>query len=159
MLFTTTPMEELQHWRRITVLNVIYKLLPKMLPRRLQPYLSELILDCRTGFIQERRIFYSIILFWKMVAFVELRKQNLAVLFLNFEKAYDKVDWDFMEGTLARMGFPNAWIRGVSAFYRDAYSSCKESVVILVERKRSDVCMCESKERERETLDTENMQE
>ena len=29
-------------------------------------------------------------------------------------------------------------------------TSCKESVVILVERKRSDVSMCESKERERD---------
>ena len=58
-----------------------------------------------------------------MVAFAELRKQDLAVLFLDFEKAYDRVDWDFMEGTLVRMGFPNTWIRGVSTLYRDAYSS------------------------------------
>ena len=45
------------------------------------------------------------------------------MLFLDFEKAYDRVDWDFMEGTLVRMGFPNTWIRGVSTLYRDAYSS------------------------------------
>ena len=58
-----------------------------------------------------------------MVAFVEVQKQDLAALFLDFEKAYDRVDWDFMEGTLLRMGFPNRWIRGVSALYRNAHSS------------------------------------
>ena len=58
-----------------------------------------------------------------MVAIAELRKQDLAVLFLDFEKAYDRVDWDFMEGTLLRMGFPTTWIRGVSALYRHAHSS------------------------------------
>ena len=45
------------------------------------------------------------------------------MLFLDFEKAYDKVDWDFMEGTLLRMGFPNRWIRGVSTLYRNAHNS------------------------------------
>ena len=30
----------------------------------------------------------------------------LALLFLDFEKAYDRVDWSFLEGTLSHMGFP-----------------------------------------------------
>ncbi|MCO5600520.1 hypothetical protein L7F22_054633 [Adiantum nelumboides] len=30
------------------------------------------------------------------------------------------VDWGFLEGTLSRMGFPHAWIRGISALYRSA---------------------------------------
>ena len=58
-----------------------------------------------------------------MMPFTELHKQDLAMLFLDFEKAYDRVDWDFMEGTLLRMGFPNIWIRGVAALYRNAHSS------------------------------------
>ncbi|RYA37725.1 hypothetical protein DD606_26220 [Enterobacter cloacae complex sp. GF14B] len=41
------------------------------------------------------------------------------ILLLEFEKAYDRVDW---EGTLRRMGFSDAWIRGVSALYRQAHS-------------------------------------
>ena len=45
----------------------------------------------------------------------------MAVL-LDFEKAYDRVDWDFLEGTMARLGFPQAWISGVSALYRSATS-------------------------------------
>ena len=47
-------LEELQHWRPITLLNVIYKILAKTLARRLQPYLSELIHDSHTSFIQEK---------------------------------------------------------------------------------------------------------
>ena len=116
-------LEELQHWRPITLLNIIYKILAKTLARRLQPYLSELIHDSQTGFMQERSIFDNIILFWEMVAFAEVQNQELAVLFLDFEKAYDRVDWNFMEGTLLKMGFPNRWIRGVSALYRNAHSS------------------------------------
>ncbi|MCO5587760.1 hypothetical protein L7F22_041712 [Adiantum nelumboides] len=47
----------------------------------------------------------------------------LAILLLDFEKAYDRVDWGFLEGSLIRMSFPQAWIRGVSALYRSASSS------------------------------------
>ncbi|MCO5570946.1 hypothetical protein L7F22_024676 [Adiantum nelumboides] len=35
----------------------------------------------------------------------------------------DMVDWGFLEGSLDRMGFPLAWIKGISALYRSASSS------------------------------------
>ena len=50
-------LEELQHWRPITLLNVIYKILAKNIARRLQPYLSELIHDSQTGFKQSAKYF------------------------------------------------------------------------------------------------------
>ena len=42
---------------------------------------------------------------------------------LDFEKAYDKVDWEFLEVVLSRLGFPVAWIKGVFALYRHVSSS------------------------------------
>ena len=41
---------------------------------------------------EERNIFGNIILFWEMMAFAELHKQDLAMLFLDFKKYYDRVD-------------------------------------------------------------------
>ena len=58
-----------------------------------------------------------------MVAIAE-EQQELAILFLDFEfKAYDIVDWDFMEGTLLQMGFPMQWIRDAATLYRTVPSS------------------------------------
>ena len=39
-------------------------------------------------------------------------------MLLDFEKAYDRGDWDFLEGSMLRMGFPQRWITRVSALYR-----------------------------------------
>ena len=39
-------------------------------------------------------------------------------MILDFEKAYDRVDWDFLEGSMLRMGFPQWWMIGVFALYR-----------------------------------------
>ena len=48
---------------------------------------------------------------------------GIGFLFLDFEKAYDIVDWDFMEGILLGMGFPMQWIKVVATLYRTAHSS------------------------------------
>ena len=42
--------------------------------------------------------------------------QPIAIMLLDFEKAYDRVDWDFLEGSMLRMGFPQRWITGVSLY-------------------------------------------
>ena len=58
-----------------------------------------------------------------MIALAQHHKQSLVILLLDFEKAYDKVDWDFLEADLLKLGFSCAWIKGVSALYRHASSS------------------------------------
>ena len=72
------------------MLNVIYKILAKTIARRLQPYLCELIHVSQTGFMQERSIFYNIILFWEIVAFAELHKEDWQCYFLILRKLMTK---------------------------------------------------------------------
>lgn len=40
------------------------------------------------------------------------------VVLLDFEKAYDRVEWSFLEATLMHLGFSEEWIRGIVALYR-----------------------------------------
>ena len=118
-----TQCDEVSKWRPITLLNDVYKIVAKTIALRLRPLLSSIIHDTQSGFLQDRSIFDNIFLFWEMVALAQQNKQQLAVILLDFEKAYDKVDWDFLEAVLSRLGFPAAWIKGVSALYRHASSS------------------------------------
>ena len=46
----------------------------------------------------------------------------MAVLLLDFEKAYHRVDWGFLEETMLGMGFPNSWVHGVAAMFRIAHN-------------------------------------
>ena len=56
----------------------------------------------------------------------KLRQEDLAILLLDFEKAYDRMDWDLLEGTLNQFGFEDSWIRGVAGLYW-----CATSQVLL----------------------------
>ena len=118
--------DDICKWRPITLLNTMYKILAKAISLRLQPLLPQLIHSSQTGFIKERSILDNIFTFWESMAMATKTNQNLAILLLDFEKAYDRVDWGFLEGTLSRFGFADEWIRGVSALY-----SCASSKVLL----------------------------
>ncbi|MCO5570618.1 hypothetical protein L7F22_024343 [Adiantum nelumboides] len=101
-------------------MSLVYKILARMITSRLRPFLPDLIHSSQTGFVQDRSILDNVVTFYEAVEWARQTGQPTAVMLLNFEKAYDRVDWGLLEGTLHRMGFPHAWIRGISALYRSA---------------------------------------
>ena len=86
---------------------------------RLQLFMDELIHSTQTGFVKSKSILDNIFTFWDLT---RLRGEDLAILLLDFEKAYDIVDWGFLEGTMLRMGFTPQRIRGVATMYSSAHS-------------------------------------
>ena len=115
-------MADIRKWRPITILNTIYKIYAKLLAMRLQPFLTDIIHNTQTGFLQDRSILDNIFLFWEVVAISQERKEDLAILLLDFEKAYDRVDWSFLRGTMEKLGFPNQWLTVVSTLYNSTMS-------------------------------------
>jgi hypothetical protein len=49
----------------------------------------------------------------------------LVLLLLDFEKAFDKIEWSFLFEALAKIGFCPKWIRWVSFLYTSASSTIK----------------------------------
>jgi len=47
--------------------------------------------------------------------------QPMVMLLLDFVKAYDRVEWSFLEGTMAKMGFNKQWIKWIRALYMDSW--------------------------------------
>ncbi|MCO5550115.1 hypothetical protein L7F22_003595 [Adiantum nelumboides] len=100
----------MQLWRPITILNTVYKVLAKALSLRVQPFLEDLIHATQIGFVKEHSILDNMFTFWEASALARLIREDLAILLLNSEKAYDRVDWGFLEGTLLHLGFEVEWI-------------------------------------------------
>lgn len=46
--------------------------------------------------------------------------KNLILLLLDFEKAYDRVSWTFMQQTMKQMGFSETFIGWIMALYSEA---------------------------------------
>ena len=84
--------DDIRKWRLITILNTIYKLLAKMISLIVQPWLPQLIHASQIGFIKERSILDNIFTLWEVMALALKTKQDMAILLLDFEKSYDRVD-------------------------------------------------------------------
>jgi hypothetical protein len=49
----------------------------------------------------------------------------LVLLLLDFEKAFDKIEWGFLFAALSKLGFSAKWIQWVHSLYHFASSSIK----------------------------------
>ncbi|XP_016199953.1 uncharacterized protein LOC107640962 [Arachis ipaensis] len=102
----------LREFRSISLCNVIYKIVTKVLVNRFRPFLSEIIGPLQGGFILGRGTTENIIIAQEIMHFMRNTKSRKGTMAfkIDLEKAYDRVDWRFLEASLVRFGFPKATI-------------------------------------------------
>jgi len=79
---------------------------------------AEIDMLYQTAFIKGRFILESVVAAHEIIHEVHKRKQEGVVLKLDYEKAYDRVSWSFLEEMLETRGFGGRW-RG--RFYLYSY--------------------------------------
>lgn len=99
----------IQQFRPICLLNCLYKWITKVLTLRLAPFAEKLICREQTAFMKNRNIMSGVMALHEILHETKRRKEIGVVLKLDFEKAYDKVDWDFLFDSLRFIGFNEMW--------------------------------------------------
>ncbi|XP_057747959.1 uncharacterized protein LOC130967155 [Arachis stenosperma] len=92
----------------ISLCNVVYKIITKVLTNRLRPFLPDIVSPLQGGFIPGRGAPDNIIVAQEILNFMKHTKSKKGTLAfkIDLEKAYDRVDWRFLESTLIAFGFP-----------------------------------------------------
>lgn len=95
----------IRNWRPITLLNVIYKIGSSCIANCLKQVLPRIINEDQTAFIRNRYIGDNLRLIYDTIACLD--KHNLPGLLVNidFEKAFDSINWEFMFKVLKAFGF------------------------------------------------------
>ncbi|XP_059064555.1 uncharacterized protein LOC131856693 [Cryptomeria japonica] len=112
----------LKNWRPITLLNVSYKILAKIMSRRLEIVLPKFVCPTQTGFVKGRYILENLITSWEALNWAKHTNQNVAMFLLDFEKAYDRIEWGFISMMLDAFGFPSFFCDIVKMLLRDAHA-------------------------------------
>ena len=86
----------------------------------MKPLLHNWILPSQTGFVPNRCILDNIFLAFESIEWTRESKQDLSMLLLDFEKAYDRVNWTFLKQVMARMGFHHTRISQVMSLNENA---------------------------------------
>ena len=109
-----TDLKNLKNWRPLSLLNCDYKIAAKSIANRIQATLPKLINNDQTGFIKGRFIGENIRLIDSIINYTANTNIPGLILLLDFEKAFDTLEWPFIEKTLQHYGFGlsiQKWIR------------------------------------------------
>ena len=98
-------LNEITCWRPITLLNVDYKILARIIAMRIEPSLPSLIHSDQTGFIKGRYIGQNIRLLDDLMDFTDVNNIPGILLFIDFEKAFDTLEWSFLHRVLEIFNF------------------------------------------------------
>lgn len=111
-----------RNWRPITLLNADYKLAARVITGRLLKVIHLVVSTNETCGVPGRFISENVALLRDVVEFASSLGVPIAILLLDQEKAFDRIDWPFMLSTLSYMGFGSSFIAWVSLFYHRVQS-------------------------------------
>ena len=112
----------MRSFRPITLLNTDYKIITHILASRLQKVLPEIISSDQNGYLKGRFIGHNIRTILDTIQYTSQKDQQAYLLFLDFEKAFDKLDHKFLINALYRFGFGNNFIQWIQILYTDIQS-------------------------------------
>ncbi|MCH91536.1 RNA-directed DNA polymerase (Reverse transcriptase), partial [Trifolium medium] len=100
--------------RPISLCNVLYKVVSKLLANRLKTCLDKSVSPEQLAFVEGRSILDNALVAIEVIHAMKRKtrgsKGDLA-LKIDISKAYDRVDWGFLRGMLERLGFGEKWVR------------------------------------------------
>ena len=116
--------ELIKNWRPITLLNIVYKIASASIANRIKAIpLTSLISEDQTGFIKNRYIGSNIRLIYDIINHLTSSNSPGLLLCLDFEKAFDSVDWNFLFKVLVAFGFKTDICRWIKLFLNDIKST------------------------------------
>ena len=103
-----------KEYRPIACCTVVYKIISKVLTNRLHGIIKSVICDSQAGFIPGRKIGDNIILAHELVkAYTRKNVSPRSMLKIYLQKAYDSVEWPFLEQVMEGLGFPDLFTQWV----------------------------------------------
>ena len=113
----------LKNWRPITLLNTDYKILAKVLAKRFELVISIIINEDQTGYIKNRYIGQNIRTVEDVISFTDIFKLPGIILSVDFEKAFDSINWNFIDVALEKFNFGNNMRRWINIMYKNIQSA------------------------------------
>ncbi|XP_045791342.1 uncharacterized protein LOC123886049 [Trifolium pratense] len=122
---TDSP-QRLSDFRPISLVGSLYKILAKVLANRLRQVIGSVISESQIAFVKNRQILDGILIANEVVDEARKSKKDLLLFKVDFEKAYDSVDWGYLDAVMGRMAFPSLWRKWI----RECVCTATASVLV-----------------------------
>ena len=104
----------ISQYHPISLGNVLYKVFSKVVANKLKKILPHLNSEHQSAFMTEHLISNNIIVAFETLHYMRnhsLGNTGYMALKLNMSKAYERIEWQYMEKLMKKMGFDDAWTK------------------------------------------------
>jgi hypothetical protein len=119
-IITLLPKKEnaiqIQQYRPICLLNVSFKIFTKVATNRVSDVAHKVVRPSQTAFMPGRHILEGVVVLHETIHELHSKKLDGVLFKIDFEKAYDKVKWPFLQQVLRMKGFNNIWCERIRSF-------------------------------------------
>lgn len=113
-------------YRPINLIGCINKVISKVLAERLKAVLNTVISNTQTAFIKGRSILDGPLMVNELITWAKRIKKKMLLFKVDFAKAFDSLNWNYLDNVLMQMGFGEKW----RAWMKGCTSTAKVSVLI-----------------------------
>ena len=106
-------LEDANGFHPIALCNVIYKIIRSLIAKRLKPLLDKLISTEQTGFVEGRQILDGLVVTQEVIHSLKMKNQKGVMIKLDLSKAYDRLNWKYLEEVLESFGFSKRWVKWI----------------------------------------------
>ncbi|GKA53217.1 RNA-directed DNA polymerase, eukaryota, reverse transcriptase zinc-binding domain protein [Tanacetum coccineum] len=117
---------DLGDYRPISLIGCMYKVLSKLLASHLSKVIHKLISPNQSALLAGRQMLDGSLIANEIINVASKEKLRLLLFKVDFEKAFDSVNWNFLMNTMAQMGFGVKWRKWIYA----CLSSASVSILI-----------------------------
>ncbi|CAM5097220.1 unnamed protein product [Natator depressus] len=113
-------LRDLRNWRPVSLLSTDYKMVAKAISLRLGSVLADVIHPDQTYTVPDRSIFDNLFLVRDLLELGHRDGLSFALLSLDQEKAFDRVDHGYLLSTLQAFGFGSQFVGFLRVLYASA---------------------------------------
>jgi hypothetical protein len=110
----------LKNWRPISLLNTDYKIITKLLANRIKKVLPSVIHPDQVAYLKKRFIGQNIRTILDIMGYTRLMDKKGIIAFLDFEKAFDTIQWNVIYDALRDFNVGECFISWVRTIYNQS---------------------------------------
>ncbi|GJU61777.1 RNA-directed DNA polymerase, eukaryota [Tanacetum coccineum] len=99
----------------ISLIGSLYKIIAKILANQLCLVMGDIVSKVQTAFVANRQILNGPFIINELINWCKSKKKETMIFKVDFEKAYDSVQWDYLIDVMKKFGFGDRWCGWIHA--------------------------------------------